>query len=901
MKKSLSFFLSLVLFVTALIPAGLFPANASTETILNNGSFEGLAGNHLLFNPSNYSDEQQWLMHTSDKSAVETASWAKLSIIANHATYVRTGTGALRSTSPTRWVTTSVTLEANTTYTASFYYTYLRNSNFPDSDMTYITYGFFSSTATGGLIEAVGKTAATVTESLDETFLSGTWRKAEITFTTGANVAGMRFGYTYSDTDGTNYNKNTLYVDDMEIVEVINKETLITNGLNTAYNSLAALRAANQGTNIAKNGLRIYNSISKELIDTLHIVEFGTLARRAEMLNGQALTFESLGTLKPGIAYQNSQPVSLWAENDTHYIYTAYLTGIAMHHYAKDYAFCTYAKDADGHIYYGNEVFLSVYDVAHSIDQGNSGDGGAPTHYDTLAFQTFAKAADDFDAYANWLLENKISGGTLSGIGDTVTVALGEAVNGFAYSSVVAENNLAQSGRSIHLVSTPKVPNAAFLGWFDENEQLISNEPSFSYLVTEAVTLTAKYDHTAPVADTLEGDALRTALLTDGDYAPFFRNSIINTGNSALVGAVYDKVIAGEDITVVGFGGSITQGSSASSGNSYGQLVANALDKLGSGTVTYRNAGIGATSSVYGVARMGDDVLSYEPDLVLLDFSTNDQDAYDYAYAYEAVLRTLSSKQIATVAILYGSRVPSTTNGILRRENRLHKHLPSLIYYQIPSIEFYNTMWDHYLDADGDGENESSDVIQWSDIWADYIHPNTAGHRLAAGAITHYITKVAPTATDTADALPAKCFFQKANYYLGSVCYQSDDTEFVYTGEGYSCITSVTDDPNGGTASAKWKPWKLEKDGYITFTVKKCKSLSYIRAASVTKRTAEIYINGTLYRTDTAANNGYTDANPLAWTSAFYYFDGSKDITFQIKCTSDTPFIIHNLQFAAGE
>ncbi len=47
-------------------------------------------------------------------------------------------------------------------------------------------------------------------------------------------------------------------------------------------------------------------------------------------------------------------------------------------------------------------------------------------------------------------------------------------------------------------------------------------------------------------------------------------------------------------------------------------------------------------------------------------------------------------------------------------------------------------------------------------------------------------------------------------------------------------------------------------------------------------------------------NNSYTDADSLAWTSTFCYSDGSQDFTFQIKCTSDTPFIIHNLQFAAG-
>lgn len=901
MKKMLSLLLSVLLILTALPLTGLVPTQAAAANLVNNGEFEGLAGNTKLFDPSNYSTSQQWLIHTADKSAVETATWAGLSIIANHATYVRTGTGALRSTSPTRWATTSVTLEANTTYTASFYYAYLRNSNYPNSNMTYITYGFFAENGTGGLTDAVGQTASTVTDPLDASFLEGTWRKAEITFTTGDNVTGMRFGYTYSDNDGTNYNKNALYVDDMEIVKVINTEDIVTDGLSTAYNNLAALRAAGQGTSIQKNGLRIYNSISKEMIDTLDIVEFGTLARRAENLGGQALTHDTLGGVSPGVSYQNGAPVALWAETDTHYIYTAYLTGINPVNYAKNYVFRTYATDANGTVYYGESLSLSVYDVAWSIDCGNSEDGTAPSYYDTLAFEQFAKAGDTYEAYADWLMSMGKSGGDLSGIGGNATVTLAEAINGYAFSSIDLESGATLSGRNIKLVSTPKVKNAKFLGWFDQDGNLISNEQCLTYTVTGDITLTAKYDDTAPAADTLTGDALRTALLTDGDYAPFFQNSIVNAGNGALVRAVYDKVMAGDDITVVGFGGSITQGSSASSGNSYGQLVANALDALGDGTVTYHNAGIGSTTSVYGVARMPAEVLAHQPDLVLVDFSTNDQDANDYAYSYEALIRTLAEQNIATIAILYGSRVNSTENGILRRENRLPQHLPSLIYYQIPSIEFYNTMWDHYLDADGDGENEADDVLQWSDLWADYIHPNTAGHKLAAGAIAYYITEIASASTDTAATLPDSFFFKKADHYLGSVSYQSDDTEFVYSGTGYTCITSVTDDPNGGTASAKWKPWMIEKDGYIEFTVKKCKSLSLIRACSTTTRNAEIYINGTLYQTDIARNPSYADNAPLAWVSTLYYFDGSKDITFRIKCTSDTPYIINNLQFAKGE
>lgn len=474
------------------------------------------------------------------------------------------------------------------------------------------------------------------------------------------------------------------------------------------------------------------------------------------------------------------------------------------------------------------------------------------------------------------------------------------AVNGYAYSNADYLGDYI-FGSTVTLVATPKVKEANFLGWFDESGNLISDKEVFEYTVTRKVILTASYDNTPAKAETLGGIALKNAMIEKGENEVLFENSIIHRGNSSLVKSVYSRILAGEDISVAGIGGSITQGALSYKGQSYGEVIVKKLNELGCGTVTYHNAGIGATTSVYGVARMQDDMLKHNPDLVIVDFTTNDQHTDDYAFSYEALIRTLAEKGIATIAVLYGHLVQDKPNEYLRDENCINLHLPTLIYYDIPTIDFYGTMWDHYLDANGDGKNESNDLIHWPELWSDFVHPNNDGHRLAAGTIFHYITKVATRLEQSTVTVPEKLFFPQSQYYLNSVRYQSDDDRFKFSGEGYRSVTVETDDPNGGNASALWKPWVIDKNGYIEFTVKKCKSLSWIRANSTTVRSAEIYINGNLYKKDATAHSGYTDNEPLPWTSELFYFDGSEDITVRIKCTSEIPYIIYNLQFAVGE
>ena len=83
------------------------------------------------------------------------------------------------------------------------------------------------------------------------------------------------------------------------------------------------------------------------------------------------------------------------------------------------------------------------------------------------------------------------------------------------------------------------------------------------------------------------------------------QNGIVNTGNSCKIEYIMRKAIKGEPVTLGFIGGSITQGCSSSLPTTcYSYLVFQWWKKTFPKTeFTYVNAGIGGTTSEFGVAR----------------------------------------------------------------------------------------------------------------------------------------------------------------------------------------------------------------------------------------------------------------------------------------------------------
>ena len=99
----------------------------------------------------------------------------------------------------------------------------------------------------------------------------------------------------------------------------------------------------------------------------------------------------------------------------------------------------------------------------------------------------------------------------------------------------------------------------------------------------------------------------------------------------------------GEELTIGFFGGSITQDCAASvHEKSYAYRVFEWWEKtFPKAEFHYVNGGIGGTTSHFGAARVVSDMLMYQPDMAVVDFSVNDEAEEFFQETYEGVIRKL--------------------------------------------------------------------------------------------------------------------------------------------------------------------------------------------------------------------------------------------------------------------
>lgn len=188
---------------------------------------------------------------------------------------------------------------------------------------------------------------------------------------------------------------------------------------------------------------------------------------------------------------------------------------------------------------------------------------------------------------------------------------------------------------------------------------------------------------------------------------------------------VLAKAKKGEDITIVGFGGSITQGMLASVvKNRWLNLTVQWLkEKIPRSKITVVNLGIGATGSNIGVFRFDSAISKYRPDLIFVEFSVNDRGADNATETFEGLIRKIL-KYPGNPAVF----VVVTCDSLLR--NCEEAHLPVIQYYHLPMVSMKKELT----------INPNLDIPKIF-FDADGIHPNDNGHKLIADLIIKYMEK----------------------------------------------------------------------------------------------------------------------------------------------------------------
>lgn len=231
-------------------------------------------------------------------------------------------------------------------------------------------------------------------------------------------------------------------------------------------------------------------------------------------------------------------------------------------------------------------------------------------------------------------------------------------------------------------------------------------------------------------------EAAQTALTLSTEQLPkaptdfvtdeMYQNADLNDGNLARLAAVMKKARNGEEITVAVIGGSITQGSLATANNGYGNTFHQWwTDAFPDTKVNFVNAGLGGTTSYLGVHRMDKDLLAYNPDVVVVEFSVNDQDSLFYKETYEDLVRRIL-KQPNNPAVI--QLFMTQDNGTSAQAVHLHVgfwyNLPRLSYREmvLPELE--------------------KGTFTWKDISPDNIHPNDKGHAMIGEILWRYLNSV---------------------------------------------------------------------------------------------------------------------------------------------------------------
>jgi lysophospholipase L1-like esterase len=217
--------------------------------------------------------------------------------------------------------------------------------------------------------------------------------------------------------------------------------------------------------------------------------------------------------------------------------------------------------------------------------------------------------------------------------------------------------------------------------------------------------------------------------------------ALVSQGDPGRLQRLLARARRGENIVVGVIGGSITQGAVTSTAEKrYGNLVAAWWrEKFPRITVTFVNAGIGATGSDYGALRVQRDLLARKPDFVIVEYAVNDSNTQVSAETLEGLLRQILNQpnQPAVGLLFMMNRAGGSAQEWFVKVGN---------HYALPMISYRDPLWAEI----------QAGRMTWRDISPDEVHPNDRGHSYAARFVTSFLDQAWKTlpADDALAAVP---------------------------------------------------------------------------------------------------------------------------------------------------
>ena len=340
--------------------------------------------------------------------------------------------------------------------------------------------------------------------------------------------------------------------------------------------------------------------------------------------------------------------------------------------------------------------------------------------------------------------------------------------------------------------------------------------------------------------------------------------SITSIGDTSKLADVMNRAAAGEDLTIAFLGGSITAGSNAEPMESscFASLTTNWWTQtFPNANFTYVNAGIGATDSYLGVHRLYDDVLSHNPDLVILEFAVNDCKTIN-PETYENIIRNILSYESS----------PALITLMLTQKNLADysaEHTEIANYYNLPIISYR----DIYC------EGLSEEVLSWESVGCeDGVHPINGGHELIAYSITSFFCNVLQNINNTSyeEYILPKEPLTSERFNTADI-YYSDEIDASYE-------ESFTEQEiNDGLSNTNG--WQTTEGGSIEYSIK-AKSIGILYLATNDNKSGQfdIYVDNQLITTIDA---DYKDG----WGNKISYADLGN---FEVEDTHEIKIILNS-------
>ncbi|MBO7353339.1 MAG: SGNH/GDSL hydrolase family protein [Lachnospiraceae bacterium] len=204
--------------------------------------------------------------------------------------------------------------------------------------------------------------------------------------------------------------------------------------------------------------------------------------------------------------------------------------------------------------------------------------------------------------------------------------------------------------------------------------------------------------------------------------------SIAYEGSPEALVSLMKRAKKGEKLTLCFLGGSITQGSLSSTPETcYAYLVYSwFVQRFPKAKFTYVNAGIGGTSSQFGITRLAENVTPYKPDFCMVEFSVNDPANPLFKETYEGLIRRLRRLPGSPALLIMNNLFYDT--GVNSQDE--HDEIGEA--YDITCISV----------RDAVRPEIEAGRIKREELSPDGLHPNDAGHAVLAGLVTDHLEKL---------------------------------------------------------------------------------------------------------------------------------------------------------------